>query len=134
MEEIIDILERAKLQINKLITQKIDYFYNRKEEVLKDNTTIDENRLLIQGENILDRYLEMKHRLYDMSNVMNKLEFFVNTIQKRLKEINDWIKDEDNIIDNLIKNLFDIMKQIRQRKTVKEINKTLKFYFFKFSF
>ena len=95
MEKIKEILETITTQITRLEKEKTDYLNTKKEEEFVDDETIEENELLLQGENILDRKPEQKQRIDIIIKLNNTIEEEVNKINKWINETKKWITEED---------------------------------------
>ena len=119
MDNINQTFEKIHTLFEQLIKQNKDYLNIKKEEKLIDNQTIEESELLLQGENILDRKYEQKQRI-------NKLLQLNNDLQQELNEINNWLNQEHKHINKSINETIVTMKEIRERKTKKDIKRNPK--------
>ena len=129
MEEINNIfqsIETIKSQFLKLEQEKKDYVKNKRQEEFVDDEIKNESELLLQGENILDRKSEQKQWIDKMIKIKEEMQREMNKIQQEINNINNWLNEEDKTVINSINEIIVTLKEIRERKTEKEIIKSPK--------
>ena len=113
-------IETLKIQFQEMRKEMKDYFRNKHQEEFVDNLSIDEEKLLLQGETILDRKMKEKERIDKVTDLQNDIQFSLHLIETELKKTTTvTIEDDRNVIQSINKTI-DLLKQIRQRKADKE--------------
>ena len=118
MEEIINLLTNQLHQFNK---EKKEYLTNKKEEIFQDDETKNEDDLILQGENVLDRKSNQKERIEKILKIYKEMETTIHSIEREMNQMKKWIGEEDKIVVESINETIETIKQIRQRKTNKEM-------------
>ena len=109
-------IEVIKNRINTYCKEINDYVKNKRQEEFKDDQLKEEKELLLQGENILDRKTEQKQRLEKMIEINEK-------ILKEMNELTNLLNTENETVGESINETIVTLKEIRQRKADKEIEK-----------
>ena len=93
---------------NELEKQKKEYLNNRKQEQFVDSETKEENELLLQAENILDRKLIQKERIDNIFKLNEKLKIIGNSIFSEIIETENWIEEENQHLKYFINEIYFI--------------------------
>ena len=123
MEETIQTLIN---QLQQLINVKKNYLKNKNRETFRDDQTRNEEQLIVQGENVLDRKSNLKERIEKILKIYKEMETTIHSIEREMNQMKKWIGEEDKNVVESMKETIETIKQIRQRKTNKEILKNPK--------
>ena len=108
-------------QLQHFLTQKEEYQQKKIEQELIDDLSTNEEDLIKQGEELIDKKIEERKYIDTLFNSINEIETIFNELHRELLNSRKEIEKEDKKNVEQINKIIDSIKSIRQRKVDKEI-------------
>ena len=107
-------------QLQHFLTQKEEYQQKKIEQELIDDLSTNEEDLIKQGEELIDKKIEERKYIDTLFNSINEIETIFNELHRELLNSRKEIEKEDKKNVEQINKIIDSIKSIRQRKVDKE--------------
>ena len=91
-------IQKLTEEINKLLQEKRNYERNKREERFIEDVDKNEDELINDIDNILDRNLQEKERIENIVNKKQQIELTIDQLRSEVLNLMDWVKDEDKRI------------------------------------